>query len=181
MLSRRTFIKLAVAGGASLAAARVLYGPFESQPGAPEDTGRSYAALTPGSREILIAMLPVLLDGALPAGDAKHGAVRDLVRDIDASYALMPPAIRGELAQLYQLLAFPVTRRGLAGVMNPWHSAGDAELRAFVEHWRNGSLALFAKGYQALRSSAIGVWYGQDKAWPRIGYQGPAAYVAPQS
>lgn len=181
MLTRRTFIKLALAGGAGIAAARVLYGPFEEQTGAPEDTAGRYTVLTDGGREILTAIIPVLLEGALPTGAGRHDAIRDLVRAINANYLAMPPAVRGELAQLYQLLTFPLTRRGLAGVLDPWHQADDAQLREFLERWRNGSLALFAKAYQALHSSVLGVWYGQDTSWPRIGYDGPAVYAVPQS
>ena len=146
MLSRRAFIKLAVAGGATLAAARALYGPFENQSMAPQDPGWRYATLSDDGREILAAVLPVLLEGALPQGAAQAEAVRNLVRAIDANYADMPPAVRGELAQLYQLLAFPATRRSLAGVTDPWHRADAAQVRAFIERWRTGSHALFAKG-----------------------------------
>jgi hypothetical protein len=181
MLSRRAFIKLAVAGGASLAAVRLLWGPFGNQMNPPDDPGGHYSTLSDAGREIMAALIPVLLDGALPAGAPRDQAVRDLTRAIDASYSVMPPAIRGEIAQLFQLLAFPVTRRGLAGVMDPWHAADPGEIQAFIERWRNGSLALFAKGYQALRSSAIAVWYAQDAAWPRIGYAGPLKFGAPST
>ena len=138
MLSRRAFIKLAVAGGATVAAARLLYGPFENTPDPADDTAARFVVLDAGGREIVTALAPVILDGALPAGPERHDAVRELVRQIDASYAIMPPAIRIELAQLFQLLAFPITRRGLAGVSGPWHEANDAELRAFLERWGNG-------------------------------------------
>jgi hypothetical protein len=180
MLSRRAFIKLAVAGGATLAVARALYGPFERQLLAPEDSA-PFTMLNDDGREILAALIPVLLAGALPVGPAQNDAVKNLLHAIDANYTLMPPAVRGELAQLFQLLAFPVTRRTLAGVADPWHLADTAQITGFLERWRNGSLSLFAKGYQGLRSSAIAIWYAQDASWQRIGYQGPAQYPVPTS
>jgi hypothetical protein len=181
MLSRRAFIKLAIAGGVTAAAARALYGPFESQTSAPADPEGRYTTLTDSGREILAALTPVFLDGALPAGEMRQTAIRDLLRAIDASYSLMPPAVRGELAQLFQLLAFPAARRILAGVYDPWHLADPAQIRGFIERWRNGSLSIFAQGYQGLRSSVIAIWYAQDAAWQRIGYRGPARYTAPEA
>ncbi len=120
---------------------------------------------------MLRAVAATMLDGALPT--AGYDAALDAaVGGVRAAIAGLPPAVQGEIAQLFGLLEFPLTRRVLAGV-GPWDRAPRAEVAAFLQRWRTSNTALFRSGYQALHQLVMAGWYGQNVAWARIGYPGP--------
>jgi hypothetical protein len=118
---------------------------------------------------MLRAVARAMLRGALPAGDAPLSRA---VAGVHVAIDGLPPAVQGEIAQLFGLLNFPVTRRVVAGV-GPWERASDGEVSAFLERWRTSGSTLLRSGYQALHQLVMAGWYGQDEAWARIGYPGP--------
>ncbi|HEV2037519.1 MAG TPA: hypothetical protein VGQ96_02845, partial [Candidatus Eremiobacteraceae bacterium] len=102
--TRRTLLKAGIAGGAVLVLARWMvtsYPPREL----PEVSG---SALDPSARTIIAALVPVLLEGALP--DADSDARAEVVAGVDRAVAGLPPGSRKELAQLFALLSFAPTR-----------------------------------------------------------------------
>jgi hypothetical protein len=124
----------------------------------------------PGNRPIVLhAIARVMLAGALP----NNGAALDAaVRGVEIAIAGLPPAVQGEVQQLFGLLELPLTRRVIAGV-GPWERASDGEIAAFLERWRTSNVLLLRSGYAALHQLVMAGWYGNDEAWPRIGYPGP--------
>jgi hypothetical protein len=170
-LSRRTLLKAGIAGGATLLAAHWLYTrrPASSAPDA------RHVALDANARVIVAAIVPVLLDGALPAGDA---AARDeVVIGVDTAIAGLPPAARKELDQLFSLLAFAPTRSLVAGVWSPWPEASPAAIATFLAQWRDSRFLLLRSAYAALHQLVMAAWYGNERAWPAIGYPGPPSLV----
>jgi hypothetical protein len=120
-------------------------------------------------RDVLRAIGRVMLDGALPnRGEALDAAVRG----VEVAIAGLPPAVQGEVQQLFGLLEFPLTRRIVAGV-GPWDRASDTEIAAFLQRWRTSDAQLLRSGYAALHQLVMAGWYGNSDAWPRIGYPGP--------
>ena len=118
---------------------------------------------------MLRAIARVMLDGALP----NDGAALDVaVHGIEVAIAGLPLAVQGEVQQLFGLLEFPLTRRIVAGV-GPWDRASDSEIQAFLQRWRTSNALLLRSGYAALHQLVMAGWYGNDEAWPRIGYPGP--------
>ncbi len=121
------------------------------------------------NREMLHAIARVMLRGALPDTPQSLDAA---VQGVEIAIAALPPAVQGEIGQLFGLLEFPITRRFLAGV-GPWSHASDAEIAAFLQTWRTSNTALLRSGYAALHQLVMAGWYGNAMSWPRIGYPGP--------
>ena len=163
-MDRRRFLVLGAAGAATLAAAGLwswLRQPHDAR------TGEDAAA-------ILAAIVPALLDGALPArGLERDVAIRETVDGVGRAIAGLPPATRGELAQLFALLALPVGRRVFAGVEAPWQEASPAEVAGFLEAWRTSGWELKRSAYDAFHQLILAAWYGNPRAWGAIGYPGP--------
>ncbi len=124
----------------------------------------------PGDQRMMLrAIARVMLDGALPN---REKALDAAVRGVEVAIAGLPAAVQGEVRQLFGLLEFPVTRRIVAGV-GPWDRASDADIAAFLQRWRTSNAQLLRSGYAALHQLVMAGWYGNNEAWPRIGYPGP--------
>ena len=166
-ISRRTLLKAGVAGGATLLFVRWLY----TSPSQPQMPRRS--ALDARARAILVAIIPVLLDGALPIGADAPAARAETLARIDETIAGLPPATREELAELFSLLDFTPTRCLVAGVWSPWAEASTETVAAFLARWRDSRFALLRSAYGALHQIVLAAWYANSRAWPAIGYAGP--------
>lgn len=176
-ISRRTFIAAGVAGAAALAAAGWLRGRH-----APP-SGVARRALDGDAEAIVGAIVPVLLADALPTESrARADAIAQTVTAVDIAVAGLPPAAQAELAQLFALLALPPARVALAGVGAPWAQASAADIRGFLDRFRDSSWTLLRSAYDALHQLIYAAWYGNPQSWPAIGYPGPpvpAMGVAP--
>jgi len=123
------------------------------------------------------AVVPVLLAGALPeAPDARQQAIAETLAGIDVAIAGLPPAAQAELAELFALLALPPVRMSLARVGAPWPHATPADVRLFLDRFRNSSWTLLRSAYDALHQLTFAAWYGNPRAWPAIGYDGPPRF-----
>ena len=147
-------------------------------------TGGAFAWLRPGAtaptlshnadaRRIVRAIAPVLLAGAWPDGPAATRALDDTVSDALAGMDGLPPHARAELSQLFALLAFAPSRVLFAGLLAPWESASHDRIDAALGGWRDSRLELKRAAYDALHALILGAWYGNARAWERIGYAGP--------
>jgi hypothetical protein len=140
-------------------------GPFE-------DAAYAYRALSPRDREIIAAVAGPMLDGALPS-DEHAPAILEVVRGVDVAVFGLPDDVRAELAQLFNLLGFSVTRGLAAGIWSSWSDASEDDVAAFLGRWRRSTITLFRAGYQALHQLVMASWYGNHASWERIGYPGP--------
>ena len=165
-ISRRTLLKAGIAGGAGLLLARWLYTSTTPQP-PPTISG----ALDARARAIVAAIAPVMLAGALPAGNPV--LLQEVVAGVEQAIAGLPPAVRKEIDQLFALLSFAPSRALIGGVWSPWHEAAPASIGAFLDRWRDSRLALLRSAYGALHQLVFAAWYGNANAWPAIGYAGP--------
>jgi hypothetical protein len=120
---------------------------------------------------MLRAVADAMLDGALPQTQTAN-ALGAAVQGVKVAIEGLPPAVQGEIAQLFGLLQFPLTRRFIAGV-GPWEHATRDDVTAFLERWRTSKSMLLRSGYQALHQLVMAGWYGQPESWPSIGYPGP--------
>ena len=168
-ITRRTLLKAGVAGVAALVAARWLYTTVS----APSKTTTSDAPLDSNARAILAAIIPVLLDGALPGGPDAAGARDEALAGAAQAIAGLPPAVRSELDQLFALLAFAPTRCIVAGLWSPWPDASRESIAAFLGRWRDSRFSLLRSAYEALHQIVLGAWYGNPRTWSAIGYPGP--------
>lgn len=160
-MQRRTFIKVGLAGGTVLAAAGVASWLIGRDPVADR-------------REVLDALIPVVLDGALPAEAPRRGAALAQARAaVDTAIAALAPASQDELAQLFALMAIPPSRLALAGLSQPWRDAAPAEIAAVLQSWRTHRIALLQSAYLALHDLIVGGWYADPSHWAALGYDGP--------
>ena len=167
MPTRRTFLLAGLAGTAALVAA----GWLRSNRVAPGGPG---AALSTDADDVLSAVIPVFLAGALPAeADAATRALRETVTSVGAAIARLPPAAQRELAQLYSLLGFAPARIALTGVSSAWREAARDDVAGFLERWRTSNFLMFRSAYAALHQLVFAAWYGNADSWAAIGYPGP--------
>ena len=172
-LTRRALLRTGL-GGSLLLWASSACAP--RQPAAPVDLGddAAFRVLDRSSREIVAAIIPVMLAGALPdAPQAVADARKAALVGVDIAVSGLPPAVQDEIHQLFGMLAFAPTRWVLAGLSTSWDSAPPEAISAFLTRWRYSSLALLRSGYDALHQLVMAAWYGNDASWSRIGYPGP--------
>ena len=161
MTTRRTFLKAGLLGGTLLAVG----GLAALVAGRDPDADR---------HQVLSAVIPAVLDGALPDEPAaRAAAVARCAQGVDTAIAGLPPAARQEAAQLFALLAIPPSRIALAGVRSSWDEAGKDEVAGFLERWRVHPIALMRSGYGALHDLTLAAWYADESTWESIGYPGP--------
>ena len=170
--TRRTFLKVGVAGACVLIAARVL------------DREVFAEDIKPGSLDLkkiankdavcIAALAGAVLKGALPDDPAGRAiAINEVVEAFDRTVAGLSPAVQKEVEELLSLLTFSLTRRFVAGVSKPWNEATEADVSDFLHAWRHSRFALLQQGYQALARVIVACWYGNPLSWGTIGYGGP--------
>lgn len=173
-LNRRQLLIFGLTGGAALAGAGLL--GFAPAGGVLDDPGHRYGVLNEADRAVLAAVVPVILDGALPAENPEE-SVRAVLRDIDGAIGLLPLRVRAELRQLFDLLDGKLGRVVLAGVWASWAQASPEAIDGFLNDWRGSYLDLLRTAYGGLHELVLGVWYGNPASWPTIRYPGPPAIV----
>ncbi len=166
LMRRRTFLAVGISGAVTLAAA----GWWAALRKRPEPL----LALDEDARSIVAAIIPAMLEGALPgAARERDAATAETVGNVDRAIQGLPPSARIELGHLFALLALPPARRAFAGVASPWPEASVAEVAAFLDRWRDSGWALKRSAYDALHQLILAAWYGDERSWRAIGYPGP--------
>ena len=158
---------MGLAGGAALLLVRWLHAPTAS----PEPLSRT--GLAPSARVVLAAIIPVMLDGALPSTDEQAAARAQTLTAAQDAIAGLPPAARAELTDLFSLLDFAPTRCLIAGVWTTWPEASNESVAGFLARWRDSRFELMRSAYSALHQIVLAAWYAQPRAWPATGYAGP--------
>ncbi len=170
--SRRSFLKIGVAGAFTLAAGGAVY-----RLAYPPALHRF--ALEGGAQAVLLAIIPAMLGPVLPETPAERAAAlaaaSERVRDTVLG---LPLSTQKEVQDLFGLLALGPARRLLAGVGGSWEQADPRQVSAFLQSWRTHSLHTLQVAYQALHDLIIGAWYADPSSWERIGYPGPLKELA---
>lgn len=172
MISRRTFLTTGIAGGIALGFAWW----WRDRPALVPGTAGAdvLATLDRSAPAIVAAIVPVLLDGALPEGGAARSiAIDETIASVGRAIAGLPPAAQQELGELFALLGFGPARIALTHITAPWREARPAEVAAFLERWRLSGFSLLRTAYDALHQIVLAAWYGNPRSWSAIGYAGP--------
>jgi len=157
MTTRREFLKTGLAGGLLLNLAAC-----------------SRPAKNDGRAQVLSALIPVMLAGALsPRPEDAERQINRTLSGVETAINGLSLAAQKEIGELFDLLAFPLTRMLAAGLWSPWDEAAPASLNAFLDSWRHSHFDLLKSGYAALHDLILGTWYAQPESWAAIGYPGP--------
>jgi hypothetical protein len=171
MWTRREFLKVGASGTLLLAAARLGHGQSGSGRVSAARTG---AGLDADAREVLAAVVPVMLAGALPEDrSVRAGRIAATIDGVDRAVAGLPHYAQSDLGSLFALLSFAPSRWLLAGVRQPWRAAPGEEVARFLERWRASGWALKQQAYQAFHELVFAAYYADPASWPDIGYPGP--------
>lgn len=163
MPTRREFLRAGAAGAALLTLLRRLPGHAAAPVG----------VLDADERQALTAIVPVMLAGALPEGEAHAQAVRDVADGVEVAVAGLPLHLQEEVAQLFTLLTFAPARCLVAGVWRPWPQAHPEDIAAFLQGWRTSWFSLLQSAYHALHELIMASWYARSESWAALGYSGP--------
>jgi hypothetical protein len=165
---RRTFLAVGVAGAGALA----LAGWLRRTP-APAPGGAASSISTDG-QDILRAVVPVMLAGALPQAPApRAAAIAQTLAALETAVGGLPAGAQAELAQLFDLLSLPPVRIAVARIDVPWAGASPEQVRACLDRFRGSPVQLLRAAYDALHQLTFAAWYGNPQAWGPIGYPGP--------
>ena len=164
---RRRFLKIGALAALALAAGGGVYRYTHPAPAA-------HFVLDGEAKAAIDAMVPAMLDGALPAGPAERAAaIAATTAGVHQAILGLPLAAQKELQDLFGLLALGPARRFLAGVPVQWSQASAAQVADFLQGWRTSRLGMLRGAYGALHDLILGAWYADPSSWPAIGYPGP--------
>jgi len=165
---RRAFIAAGVVGAGALVVAGWLRRPRLPAHG----VAPSY--ISAAGIDILRAIVPVMLAGALPKEPAAQAAaVDETLAALEVAVGGLPAAAQAELAQLFDLLSLPPVRIAVARIDAPWRQAAPDQVRLCLDRMRDSSLLLLRSAYGALHQLTFAAWYGNPRSWVAIGYPGP--------
>lgn len=161
-ISRRHVLFGGVAVGVLALGGGALFWPRLNSP---DQASGTWHFLLPADRQAVMALAPVFLGAAASQqlqGDSVAGSA--LLAGVDQAIALLNPQIRGELRQLFDLLASPGGRYLLLGQWAGWNDAGLA-LATGMDAWQHHSLDVLRAAYDGLRDLVFAVWYGEPTHW----------------
>lgn len=175
-LSRRTFLKLGMAGtvvlgGTSLVAGLAGCGKRE------QAIAQGFSFLRDEDVVLFRAITPVILGDALPSDDSREALVIETLARLDIACALLEPTGGQALLKLFDLLHMRVTRWLTTGVSAPWQEATPADIEKFLLRWRDSSVEAFNGGYRFLTKLVASSYYAIPSTWQQSGYPGPLAAV----
>lgn len=166
---RRQFLKVGLLGSATLSIAACCVSDSRKS-----NIKDKFLWLKEDDHELLAALIPVMLDGALPDNNAAHSlAIKEIITGVDISVAHMLPTVRDEVRQLFSLLEFTPSRIVLAGIWSCWENASPRNISSFLACWKESDFDLLRIGYSALHDLITGAWYANPRSWARIHYPGP--------
>jgi hypothetical protein len=173
-LTRRQFLRVGVAGSLALSAisTTALLTGCSSPP-----VANGYKVLRDHDLKVLRALVPVLLAGEMPEGEARNAAVEETLHTLDSFLTGTSSAGQKQLAQLLDLMHMPLTRYTIVGLSADWDEAAPADIAAFLEHWRASRFETLRAGYGALTQMLNMMWYLQPRSWAAIGYIPPHVVV----
>lgn len=175
--SRRSLLKLGVVATAVLGTVGVSAGLAGCHRSV-EATAQGYRFLRDADVVLLRALIPVVLDGAMPASAADAATrTQEILRRLDIACLRLDLPPQQQLKKLFDLLNFSLTRRFVAGVSAPWAEASVQAIQTFLEKWRNSSFAMLNSGQRVLVNLIAASNFGIPASWPTSGYPGPLAWM----
>lgn len=167
---RRSLLKLGLLGGALFATAGAAASLSGCSADSPPQAG--FTTLRGDDMPFLLALIPVVLAGAVPQGQMP-AALQGTLKNIDDGLAQVSPAMLKLTRQLLDVCSSGLTRGPLTGVWGRWENARPEQVEAFLLRWRDSSLDLFKQGHSAILQLILMAWYSCPESWAHCGYPGP--------
>ncbi|WP_394130405.1 TAT leader-containing periplasmic protein [Shewanella maritima] len=166
-MKRRTLLTGAFVGTAALAlGVQLIPSSFESSE---QDTEQNSE-----HRLLFAALIPVLLDGALPQiSSHREQAINRTLDAIGATISALPETQQEELEDLLQKMESRFYLLFLSGSMTPVLLKQPDELIDMLESWRNHYTALLQSAYVGLREVIMASYYSCPEHWARMQYAKP--------
>lgn len=168
--SRRQFLKVGFFGALALStiSTAALLSGCSTPPAA-----SGFRLLRDSDLKVLRVLVPVLLAGELPDGEAGRIALEDTLHTLDNFLFGTSRAGHKQIGQLFDLLSMPATRYTVVGLSNDWEKSSPEEIRAFLDKWSKSRLQMLRAGYMGLTQMINMIWYLQPRSWAAIGYVPP--------
>ena len=170
-LSRRRFLKYALAGTAAAAAA--LGGTLAFLARSPKDVQPAPAglvALTAAEYHLFQAVAAACLPGEGNAEGLLPWTALPLAANVDHLVAAIPPHARGDVAKALQLLDHAAIVSGGHG--KRLVDLDTATARAYLQRWSDGNSLQRAVANLARRLVYVAYWR-EEATWAPIGFDGP--------
>ncbi|MGH8505802.1 MAG: hypothetical protein ACRETM_07545 [Stenotrophobium sp.] len=175
--SRRSLLKLGLVATAVLGTVGVSAGLAGCHRSV-EAAAQGYRFLRDDDVVLFRALVPAVLDGAMPASTADAAArTQEVLRRLDLACLRLDSSPQQQLKKLFDLLNLGLTRRFVAGVGAPWAEASVQDIQAFLAKWRDSSFAMFNSGERVLVNLVAASNFGIPASWPSSGYPGPLAWM----
>lgn len=173
LLSRRSFLKFGLVGGAALSVTGVA-GALTGCSKREEATAKGFSFLRDADIALFKALIPVILAGQFKADDSHYHVVESQVlANIDGAGSKLNKFTQGEVYKLFDLLHMRATRWLTTGIWANWAEASTADIEAFLKRWQSSSVSVFNTGYRLLTKLVAVSWYLTPDSWPAAGYPGP--------
>lgn len=173
LLSRRSFLKFGLVGGAALSVTGVAAG-LTGCSKREVATAKGFRFLRDADIALFKALIPVILAGQVKAGDSHYHVVENQVlSNIDGAGSKLNTFTQGEVYKLFDLLHMRATRWLTTGIWADWSAAATADIEAFLKRWQSSSVSVFNTGYRLLTKLVAVSWYLTPDSWPAAGYPGP--------
>jgi hypothetical protein len=163
-VSRRSFLKVGLAGAITLASAGGLYRALNTRSPLGKFT------LDGDAKAALAAIIAVMLKGTKSISTQ---STETAILRVQGAIAGLPLVTQKEIQELFALLTLGPTRRFLAGIPDNWSEAKTEDVAAFLQNWRMHRISMLQIAYHALHDLFIGPWYADESTWASIGYPGP--------
>ncbi|OLF50909.1 twin-arginine translocation pathway signal protein [Pseudomonas chlororaphis] len=168
-LSRRGLLKIGLCASAFLTTA----GIGASLSGCSSGSAASgFVVLRSSDLPFLRALIPVMLDGAVAAGQLP-AAVDATLNSLDRGLDHLSPEMLKLTRQLFDVLGMGITRGPLTGIWGSWENASAEDIRHFLQRWQNSALSLLRMGHASLLQLVMMAWYKCPDSWAHCGYPGP--------
>ncbi|MBM7070829.1 TAT leader-containing periplasmic protein [Shewanella sp. 202IG2-18] len=165
-MERRTFLLGSFAATAALAVGADWYiNAFDSTS---EGTKQKHALL-------FTALLPVLLDGALPADEVeRQQQIERTIENIHITMSLLPEHAQQKLMQLLELLETQFGTLLLTSSFTSFLELSPNGLQQLLTYWREHYLSMMNEAYLGLRELVMSSYYASPEHWGLLNYQKPA-------
>jgi len=173
--TRRGFLQLGLMGTATLAFGSAVATLTGCTP--PLEANSEYKFLRSQDRELLAALIPVVLNKSFPGQlDKASGIKRTLLALDDLIYTLQYHN-RSQMRQLFDALSVAPIRVAAGAAWADWKDMSPEQVNDFLMSWRDSSIQAKRNGYVGL-SKLIGIsWYAQPESFAATGYPGPPTKI----